>query len=80
MFFNFFWIYGPYFQPKILMYLSRRILSSLFKKAIYFLISKVTTKFSWTYKLEFWAENMPQKSEKKKVEEHKAPSEFRSDA
>ena len=29
--------------------------------------------------LEFWAENMPQKS-KKKVEEHKEPSEFRSDA
>ena len=29
--------------------------------------------------LEFWAENIPQKSEKK-VEEHKAPSEFRSDA
>ena len=80
MFFNFFfWIFGACFQLKIPTYLSRRILSSLFKKAIYFLISKVTTKFSWTYKLEFWAENMPQKSEKK-VEEHKAPSEFRSDA
>ena len=51
-----------------------------FRISIYIvLISKVKTKFSWSNTLEFRAENMPQKL-KKKVEEHKAPSEFQSDA
>ena len=80
MFFNFFFqIFGACFQPKILTYLSRRFLLSLLKIKNKFLFSKVTTNFSWTHTLEFWAEIMPQKSEKK-VEEHKVPSEFRSDA
>ena len=43
------------------------------------LFSKVKTKFSWSNTLEFQAENVPQKSEKK-VEESKDPSEFQSDA
>ena len=43
------------------------------------LFSKVTKKFSWTYTLEFWAENFSQYSPLK-VEEHKVPSEIRSDA
>ena len=43
------------------------------------LFSKVTKKFSWTYTLEFWAENFSQYSPLK-VEEHNVPSEFRSDA
>ena len=51
-----------------------------FRKSICIvLISKVKTKFSWSNTLEFQAENVPQKPEKK-VEEHKAPSEFQSDA
>ena len=52
---------------------------SLLKTVIFLLFSKMKTNFSWTNTSEFWAENMPQKSEKK-VEEHKVSSEFRSDA
>ena len=80
MFFNFFFrIFGACFRPKIPTCMSRRILLSLLKLKNKWLFLKVKTKFSWTNMLEFWAENMPQKS-KKKVEEHKEPSEFRSDA
>ena len=46
------------------------------KKITFF---KSNKKLSWTNTLEFGAEKMPKKSEKK-VEEHKVPSEFRSDA
>ena len=43
------------------------------------LFSKVTKYFSWTYTLEFWAENFSQYSPLK-VEEHNVPSEFWSSA
>ena len=66
MFFNFFfWIFGACFEPKILMYLSRRILFHFSKKTLIFLIFKSDKKFSWTDTLEFWAEKMPKKSKKK---------------
>ena len=80
MFFNFFFrIFWAFFQPQIPMYLSRIIFLLLLKKVIFLLFSKMKTNFSWTNTSEFWAEKMPKKSEKK-VEEHKVPSEFRSDA
>ena len=57
------------------MYVSKRNLLSLLKKEIYFLFSKVTTKIFWTNTLEFWAENMPQKS-KKKLKNIRSPQNF----
>ena len=77
MFFNFFfWIFGAWFQLKIPTYLSGRILLSLLKLKNKLPFLKVKTKFSWTNMLEFWAENMPQKSKKKKLKNIRSPQNF----
>ena len=76
------WLYIPYGHSRAHLCSNLPQQSVTIVVGAYFLVllfSKMKTNFSWTNTSEFWAENMPQKSEKK-VEEHKVSSEFRSDA
>ena len=64
---------------KMLVTLIKKLGQHFYIFFFWLLLDNAARPFASCVEEEFWAEIMPQKSEKK-VEEHKAPSEFRSDA